>query len=177
MEDVKTGVQHLLAEMINETAEVRRAVKAPGIVEDRLSSRDPQREDAGGGTAMNSKPYFQFKEAAQETSAAPDFGVEPGREAGAREDQGKLEVPADLVFSKRRGPRWGGAFVEDRGHAGTATVAAGQTARCRRHRAACTGHDERPEVPPGDAPPAAASEVFALSRDAADGAALLPKGR
>src|SRR3984957_7426922 len=64
VEEVQVGVQHILAEMINETAEVRAQVRRGlGKTGSVASARN---EKAPEGVGNEYKPYFQFKEAAQD---------------------------------------------------------------------------------------------------------------
>jgi protein Tex len=64
VEEVKTGVQHIVAEMINETAEVRALLRKVLWRTGQVASSRNDKAPEGHGNEY--KPYFQFKEAAQD---------------------------------------------------------------------------------------------------------------
>src|SRR5262245_35281958 len=92
-DDVKTGVQHLLAEMINETAEVRAMVRRvlwkTGVITAAKNEKVPD------GQGNEYKPYFQFKEALQEIRPHRILALNRGERDGVLKV--KLEWPMDQV--------------------------------------------------------------------------------
>jgi len=92
-EDAKTGVQHLIAEMINETAEVRAVVRRvlwkTGTVVSTKNEKVPE------GQGNEYKPYFQFKEATQEIRPHRILALNRGEKDGVLKV--RLEWPMDQV--------------------------------------------------------------------------------
>src|SRR5207253_2063252 len=63
-EDVKTGVQHIIAELINETAEVRAQVRRTLWKTSTVTATRNEKVPEGHGNEY--KAYFQFKESTQD---------------------------------------------------------------------------------------------------------------
>ncbi len=93
IDEVQTGVQHILAEMINETAEVRAQVRRVLWKAGTLSAARNEKAPEGRGNEF--KPYFQFKEAAQDIRPHRILALNRGEKEGFLKV--KLEWPADLI--------------------------------------------------------------------------------
>src|ERR1043165_8068371 len=91
VEEVKTGVQHILAEMINETAEVRANVRRVLWRVGSLASTKNEKAPEGHGNEY--KPYFQFKEAAQDIRPHRILALNRGEKEGVLKV--KLEWPTE----------------------------------------------------------------------------------
>ena len=93
VDDVKLGVQHLIAEMIHETAEVRAVVRRllwkTGTVTATKSEKVPE------GQGNEFKPYFQFKEATQDIRPHRILALNRGEKEGVLKV--KLDWPIDTV--------------------------------------------------------------------------------
>lgn len=92
-EDVKTGVQHIIAELMNETAElraqVRRVLWKTGAV---VSAKN---EKAHEGQGHEFKPYFDFKEPAQEIRSHRILALNRGEKEGVLKV--KLDWPTEPI--------------------------------------------------------------------------------
>lgn len=93
VEDVKTGVQHLIAELINETAEVRAAVRRVLWKTGTMTATKNEKVPEGQGNEY--KPYFQFKEALQEIRPHRILALNRGERDGVLKV--KLEWPMEQV--------------------------------------------------------------------------------
>ena len=87
-EDVKTGVQHILAEMMNETAELRAQIRR--VLWKTASVTSTKNEKAHEGQGNEFKPYFQFKEPAQDIRPHRILALNRG------EKEGVLKVKLEL---------------------------------------------------------------------------------
>ncbi len=94
IEDVKTGVQHILAEMINETAEVRAQLRRLLWKAGTLTA--VKNEKAAEGQGNEYKPYFQFKESTQDIRPHRILALNRGEKEGVLKV--KLEWPAEPVM-------------------------------------------------------------------------------
>lgn len=92
-EDVKLGVQHLIAEMINETAEVRGVVRRVLWKSSTLTASKNEKVPEGQGNEH--KAYFQFKEPTQDIRPHRILALNRGEKDGVLKV--KLEWPADAV--------------------------------------------------------------------------------
>jgi uncharacterized protein len=92
-DEVKLGVQHLLAEMIHETAEVRAQVRRVLWKAGAVTSTRNEKAHEGQGNEF--KPYFQFKEPAQDIRPHRILALNRGEKEGVLKV--KLECPADAV--------------------------------------------------------------------------------
>jgi len=79
-DEVKAGVQHIVAEMINETAEVRANVRRMLWKTGSLSA--VRNDKAPEGVGNEFKPYFQFKEPAQEIRPHRILALNRGEKEG-----------------------------------------------------------------------------------------------
>lgn len=92
-DDVKLGVQHLIAEMINETAEVRAVIRRTLWKTGSVAATKNEKVPEGQGNEY--KPYFQFKEALQEIRPHRILALNRGERDGVL--MVKLEWPMDQV--------------------------------------------------------------------------------
>src|SRR5262249_58951397 len=93
VEDVQTGVQHLIAEMINETAEVRANVRRALWKTGAIASIRNEKAHEGKGNEF--KPYFQFKEPAQDIRPHRILALNRGEKEGVLKV--KLEWPVEPI--------------------------------------------------------------------------------
>lgn len=93
VDDVRTGAQHILAELINETAEVR--AQARRVLWRTGGVGSTRNEKAPEGLGNEYKPYFQFKEAAQDIRPHRILALNRGEKEGFLKV--KLEWPAEVV--------------------------------------------------------------------------------
>ncbi len=93
IEEVQTGVKHILAEMINETAEVRAQVRR--VLWKTAAVSAVRNEKAPEGKGNEFKPYFQFKEAAAEIRPHRILALNRGEKEGFLKV--KLEWPVEIV--------------------------------------------------------------------------------
>jgi transcriptional accessory protein Tex/SPT6 len=93
VDDVKTGVQHILAEMINETAGVRADVRR--VLWKASAVTSVRNEKAHEGQGNEFKPYFQFKEATQDIRPHRILALNRGEKEGVLKV--KLEWPMEAV--------------------------------------------------------------------------------
>ena len=103
VEDVKTGVQHILAEMITETAEVRAPVRRLLWKPSVLTATKHERVPEGQGNEY--KPYFQFKESTQDIRPHRILALKRGEKDGepaASHDVDSIGFPRTAAPSDRR---------------------------------------------------------------------------
>jgi transcriptional accessory protein Tex/SPT6 len=93
VEEVKQGVQHILAEMVNETAELRAQVRRVLWKTGAVSSAKNEKAHEGQGNEF--KPYFQFKEAAQDIRPHRILALNRGEKEGILKV--KLEWPIEPI--------------------------------------------------------------------------------
>jgi transcriptional accessory protein Tex/SPT6 len=93
VEEVKTGVQQILAEMVNETAEVRAQVRRVLWKTAAVASAKSDKAQEGQGNEF--KPYFQFKEAAQDIRPHRILALNRGEKEGILKV--KLEWPTEPI--------------------------------------------------------------------------------
>ena len=93
VEEVKPACKHILAEMINETAElraqVRRVLWKTGVIASAKNEKAPE------GQGNEFKPYFQFKEPAQDIRPHRILALNRGEKEGVLKV--KLEWPVEAV--------------------------------------------------------------------------------
>ncbi len=93
VESVKTGVQHIIAEMINDAAEVRAQVRRTLWKTSSIASvKNEKVPDARG---VEYKPYFDFKESVQDIRLHRLLAINRGDKEGVLKV--KLSFPIDLV--------------------------------------------------------------------------------
>lgn len=92
--DVQTGVQHILAEMMNETAEIRAEVRRLLWKAGTLTAAKSDKVPEGHGNEF--KPYFQFKESTQDIRPHRILALNRGEKEGVLKV--KLEWPAEPVM-------------------------------------------------------------------------------
>lgn len=92
-DDVRTGVIHILAEMINETAAVRATVRRTMWKTGVITSTRNEKVHEGQGNEF--KPYFQYKEAAQDIRPHRILAINRGEKEGVLKV--KLEVPQEVL--------------------------------------------------------------------------------
>src|SRR5450631_293394 len=92
-DDVKSGVQHILAEMMNETAEVRAQVRR--VLWKASAVTSVKNEKAHEGQGNEFKPYFQFKEATQDIRPHRILALNRGEKEGVLKV--KLEWPMEAI--------------------------------------------------------------------------------
>ena len=93
VEEVKAGVQHLVAEMVNETAEVRAQIRRVLWKTGGLGSTRNEKMPEGHGNEY--KPYFEFKEAVEDIRPHRILALNRGEKEGALKI--KLEWPVEIV--------------------------------------------------------------------------------
>ena len=93
VEEVQTGVQHLIAEMINETAEVRAQVRR--VLWKTSAVGSVRSEKAREGQGNEFKPYFQFKEPTQDIRPHRILALNRGEKEGVLKV--KLEWPTEAI--------------------------------------------------------------------------------
>ena len=93
VEEVMAGVQHILAEMINETAEVRAQTRR--VLWKTAAVVAAKNEKVPEGHGNEFKPYFQFKEAAQEIRPHRILALNRGEKEGVLKV--KLEWPVEPI--------------------------------------------------------------------------------
>ncbi len=93
IEEVQSGVQHILAEMINETAEVRAQVRRVLWKSGAVTSARNEKAPEGQGNEF--KPYFQFKESTQDIRPHRILALNRGEKEGFLKV--KLDWAAELI--------------------------------------------------------------------------------
>ncbi|MBI1831981.1 MAG: RNA-binding transcriptional accessory protein, partial [Planctomycetes bacterium] len=93
IDDVKAGVQHILAEMINETAAVRALVRRVMWKTGMVASVRSEKAHEGQGNEF--KPYFQYQEPAQDIRPHRILALNRGEKEGVLKV--KVEVPPELL--------------------------------------------------------------------------------
>jgi transcriptional accessory protein Tex/SPT6 len=92
-DEVKAGVQHIVAEMINETAELRAQVRRVMWKTSGVTSMKNEKAHEGQGNEF--KPYFQFKEATQDIRPHRILALNRGEKEGVLKV--RLEWPAEAI--------------------------------------------------------------------------------
>src|SRR5262249_5548680 len=80
VEEVRQGVQHILAEMMAETANVRAAVRH--LLWETAEIHGSKNEKLGEGQGQEYKGYFQFKEAARQIPPHRILAINRGEKEG-----------------------------------------------------------------------------------------------
>ena len=93
VDDVKLGIQHLIAEMINETAEVRANLRRVLWKASAVTAAKHEKVPEGQGNEF--KPYFQFKEPAQDIRPHRILALNRGEKEGVLKV--KLDWPVDPI--------------------------------------------------------------------------------
>ena len=92
-DDVRAGVQHIVAEMINETAELRAQVRRVMWKTSGVTSMKNEKAHEGQGNEF--KPYFQFKEATQDIRPHRILALNRGEKEGVLKV--RLEWPTEAI--------------------------------------------------------------------------------
>ncbi len=93
VEAVKTGVQHIIAEMINDAAEVRAQVRRALWKTSGITSAKSDKVPEGRGAEFH--PYFEFKEGVQEIRLHRLLAINRGEKEGVLKV--KLDFPSEIV--------------------------------------------------------------------------------